>query len=227
MIEKIKKALIIAAHPDDEILGCGGTIAKLVSMGSEVKVLFMSNGVSSRLTNVKSSIKTRKNAAKKSSKFLGCLNPIFYDFPDNKMDTVPLLNIIRKIEKVINNFKPDTIFTHYNLDLNIDHQITSKATTVAARPQNSCPVKNVFFFEILSSTEWSINTLPKSDPNFIVNIEKFINKKKKCLSFYRNEIRLSPHSRSLKCIDAFDKFRGETNGFTYAESFHVQRILNK
>jgi len=227
MIEKIKKALVIAAHPDDEILGCGGTIAKLVSMGSEVKVLFMSDGVSSRFKNKKNSIKTRKIAAKKSSKFLGCLNPIFYNFPDNKMDSIPLLKIVKKIEKIINIFKPDTIFTHYNLDLNIDHQITSKATIVATRPQISSPVKNVFFFEILSSTEWSINTLPKLNPNFIVNIENFINKKKKCLSSYSEEIRPSPHSRSLKCIDAFDKLRGETNGFAYAESFHVQRILNK
>lgn len=227
MIKQINKALVVAAHPDDEILGCGGTIAKLISKGSKVKILFMSNGVSSRSSNIKNSIKNRKNAAKKSSKFLGCLNPIFYDFPDNKMDSVPLLKIIKKIENVINDFKPDTIFTHFNLDLNVDHQVTSKAVITAARPQRLCSVKNIFFFEILSSTEWLINTLPKLNPNYVVNIEKFLNKKKKCLSFYSEEIKPSPHSRSFQCIDAFDKFRGETNGFNYAESFHIQRILDE
>lgn len=227
MIKEINKVLIVAAHPDDEVLGCGGTIAKLISKGCKIKILFMSDGVSSRTKNIKNFSKYRKNAAKNTSKILGCLNPIFYNFPDNKMDSIPLLNITKKIEKVINDFKPDTIFTHFNLDLNIDHQVTSRAVITAARPQTSCSVRNIFFFEILSSTEWSANTIPVSRPTYIVNIEKFISIKKKCLLFYKKELKKSPHSRSLDSIFYFDKLRGETNGFKYAEAFHVQKILEK
>ena len=170
MIKDKNSVLVIAAHPDDEVLGCGGTIAKLSKKGIKVNILFISNGVDSRdQKNVKTKKKIleRKKAAKLSSNILGAKKLAFADLSDNKLDKYPLLKIVKIIEKFIKKLKPKTVYTHFDNDLNIDHQIVNKAVITATRPQKKSSVKNIFFFEIPSSTEWKIETKSKIfNPNW-------------------------------------------------------------
>ena len=189
----MKKILVVVAHPDDEVLGCGGTIAKLIDNKCKVKVLFLSDGESSRLKkiNLKKNL-YRRNCAKKAMKILGVKHFSFNDFPDNEFDKINLLKITKRIEVEIKKYNPDTIFTHHNSDLNIDHQITSKAVMTACRPKVKNNVKLILFFEILSSTEWNINTKKLFfNPNWYEDITKYLKIKIKAIKCYKKELRKS------------------------------------
>ena len=220
------KILIIAAHPDDEILGCGGTISKLKDT-NDINVLFMTDGVSARGKNKKEIIK-RKKACINLFKYLNLPRPIFFNFPDNEMDKISLLKITKKIEGKIKIYKPDTIFTHFENDLNIDHQITSKAVVTACRPIKNHTVKSIIFFEILSSTEWNISIKNKSfKPNYFVDISKSIKFKLKALKHYKKEMRKWPHPRSIEGVKLLSKTRGSTVGLQNAEAFILGRHIDK
>ena len=145
-----KKVLIIAAHPDDEVLGCGGTINKLSKKKFNIKSVFFADGESSRNVNNKLNLKIskRKNDAIKASKILGYKKLKFYDFPDNKLYSVDFLKIIQVIEKEISIFKPEIIFTHFENDLNLDHSILSRATTTACRPAKFRFIKKLLYFHL-------------------------------------------------------------------------------
>ncbi len=220
-----KRILVVAAHPDDEILGCGGTLARFRDEGNKIQSIFFTNGVSSRdKKETKKAIKIRKKNALSVAKKLKSNKPIFFDYPDNQLDTIPLLKIIKKIEKVLKIFKPNIIFTHFDKDLNIDHQIVSKAVTTATRPLSGSKLEMILFFEILSSTEWTYQNNKNSfTPNYFINVEKFISKKKDLLKIYREELREWPHSRSLRGIEILSNYRGMMSGTSNAEAF----ILSK
>ena len=154
------KILIVAAHPDDEVLGCGGTIAKYTKSGDKAYCLFLGKGKSSRFKEKKAkTLKNEQNIFKKetqkASKFLGILEIFFENFPDQKYDTVPFLDIIKSVEKIIKKINPNIIFTHHFGDLNLDHRITFRAVLTATRPIKNCSVKELYSFEIPSSTEWN------------------------------------------------------------------------
>ena len=153
---KKKKILVVAAHPDDELLGCGGTLA-LLSKKNKIFTLFFTDGVSARKVKNSKNVEKRKENSLKSLKIIGIKKSKFLNFPDNELDKVPLLKITKEIEIIIKNFKPDTIFTHSNADLNIDHEIISRAVVTATRPKPNFCVKNILLFETLSSTEWNFN----------------------------------------------------------------------
>jgi len=222
-----EKILIIAAHPDDEAIGCGGYIAKKSSQNAEIKAIFLTNGVSARDDSCKKDINLRKKSLEESSKILGIKEFSILNFPDNQLDAIPLINVIKEVEKVIIKFRPEIILTHHIGDLNIDHQITHKATITACRPINGKSVKQILSFEVLSSTEWqSSSSSEQFIPNYFVNITDFIDKKISSLKSYQEELRKSPHSRSLEAIKALAKLRGETSGYKYAESFKIIRQLN-
>ncbi len=172
---KNKRILIVAAHPDDEILGCGGTISKLKNE-NHIEVLFMTNGVSAR-GNDKKQILRRKKACLNLFKYLSLPAPTINNFPDNQMDKIPLLKVIKKIEKKIKTYKPDTIITHYSHCLNIDHRITFDAVTTACRPVNGLSVKKILSFEIPSSSDWALFKGKNFQPNYFVDISKHIKKK--------------------------------------------------
>ena len=231
MIKDKNSVLVIAAHPDDEVLGCGGTIAKLSKKGVKVNILFISNGVDSRnqkKTQTKIKILERKKAAKISSRILGAKKLSFANLSDNQLDKYPLLKIIKIVEKYIRKLKPKTIYTHYENDLNIDHQIVNKAVITATRPQKKSSVKNIFFYEIPSSTEWKIDTKSKIfNPNWFEDISLYKNKKFKALKAYKMELRQWPHPRSLKGIDALCSWRGATVGVEAAEAFMLGRKIKK
>ncbi|MBE0351606.1 PIG-L deacetylase family protein [Pseudoalteromonas lipolytica] len=220
------QVLIIAAHPDDEALGCAGTIAKHIAEGDIVSILFMTNGVSSRGGFDKNDEIVRASAMEKAISTLGVKNSQFFNFPDNQMDSVPLLEIVKAIETAIIQYKPSIIYTHFAYDLNIDHQLTHQAVMTACRPVKGCSVKKILSFEILSSTEWKSTCHPDFKAQYIVDITKFWNKKLQALDCYQEELRNFPHSRSLRCIEALATLRGASHGFEKAEAFQVERILN-
>ncbi len=225
---KIKKILIITAHPDDEILGCGGTIARLNKEGHTVYTLILGEGVTSRdnIRNInkrENEIINIKSYAEKANKILGVKEVFFHEFPDNRFDTVPFLDIVKVIEKIKNQIKPEIIFTHYEKDLNIDHQITYKAVITATRPIKGETVKEIFSFEIPSSTEWNY---PLSfSPNVFYDISEIIDVKLMALEEYKTELREYPHPRSLEGVKLIAKNWGMKVGLNYAEAFKVVRIV--
>jgi len=221
---KNKKILIVAAHPDDEILGCGGAISKFKDE-NYVEALFMTNGVSSR-GNDKKQILRRRKACLNLFKHLSLPTPTIYNFPDNQMDRIPLLRVIKKIEQKIKDYKPDTIITHYSHCLNIDHRITFDAVTTACRPVNGLSVKKILSFEIPSSTDWALYKGKNFQPNYFVDISKHIKNKINLIKFYKEELKDYPHSRSINAIKALASMRGVSCGVNYAEGFYLNRFLD-
>jgi len=221
---KNKKILVVAAHPDDEILGCGGTISKLKDE-NHFEVLFMTNGSSSR-GNDKKKISKRRKACLNLFKHLSLPVPKNFNFPDNQMDKIPLLKIVKKIENKIRKFKPDTIITHYSHCLNIDHKITFEAVITACRPINKLSVKKILSFEILSSTDWALYREKQFQPNYFIDISKHIKNKIDLIKFYKEELRNYPHSRSINAIKALASVRGVSCGVKYAEGFYLNRFID-
>lgn len=218
--------LIVAAHPDDEVLGCGGTIVKLIQQGYEVFTLILGEGITSRYKkneNTEKKIKNLKNEMHKANKILGIKKIFTFNFPDNKFDSVSLLDIVKKIEKIKNIVKPEIIFTHYKNDLNIDHRITYNAVITSTRPMEDETVKTICSFEILSSTEWMFPL--KFSPNVFFDISKTIDKKIEAMSYYLSEIKEFPHPRSLESIKLNSKIWGIKVGLNYAEAFQLVRYI--
>lgn len=220
--------LVIAAHADDEVLGCGGTIAKYKDQGATINVALLADGVSSRFEVEEYSsddLKVRNIAAKDANKILGVDQVLFGEFPDNRMDSIDLLDVVKHVEGLIDNLKPDVILTHHSNDLNIDHRIVNQAVCTACRPQNNCPVKSILFFEAPSSTEWQINSLNAFTPNFFEDITNYVSKKISALEVYSMEMREWPHPRSIEGVTHLAKWRGASVGVDAAESFIVGRII--
>lgn len=235
------RVLVIAAHPDDEVLGMGGTIRKYVKDGHKVKIIIMATGIFARRSDRYQNSTTyaidekskfimnkqlhdlRKDAIR-AGKILGVTDIDFADFPDNEMDTVSNLQITKKIESTIQEFNPETVYTHSQYDVNVDHRILYNATVTATRPTPKCKVKQVISFEIPSSTEWYF---PSSfSPNIFVDISKEIHVKIKALLAYKNEVREFPHPRSAEAIEIIAKRWGTVSGFNAAEAFCLVRKLD-
>lgn len=225
----MKSILIIAAHPDDEVLGCGGTIAKLVQQKATIHVAFLADGVFSRETESKKSqkeLKQRRDAAKKACEILGVQSVFFGDFPDNRMDTIPLLDITKKVEELISEYQPDTIFTHHAGDVNIDHRRTHEAVVTACRPQKNHPVKTLLCFEVPSSTEWQVpGSAPVFTPNWFVDISETLHLKLSALEAYADELRKWPHPRSKRGVEHLAHWRGATVGVEASEAFMLGRQI--
>jgi LmbE family N-acetylglucosaminyl deacetylase len=220
----VKQVLVVAAHSDDEALGCAGTIAKHIADGDKVNVIFMTDGVGSRESKEKDA-QERQVAAQNAGEILGVTSSQYFNFPDNKMDSVPLLDVTRAVEETISELKPDVIYTHHVGDLNVDHQVTHKAVITACRPQPGFCVKEIYAFEILSSTEWQTPGLIPFIPNIFVDITDFIEIKRKVLVAYRKEMREPPHSRSEENSIKCSEVRGNSVGINYAEAFSLVRLI--
>lgn len=222
--------LVVAAHPDDEVLGCGGTIAKHVELESQVYVLILGEGISSRFKDRESVKKEEfcnlKKEAKDAADTLGIKEIFFSDFPDNSFDSVPILKIIKKIERIKDIIKPNIIYTHHYGDLNIDHSIVYKAVLTACRPLKDESVREIYSFEVPSSTEWSG---PNKETSFIpdrfVDISDTIEKKIEALRRYKYELRPYPHPRSIKGVRVLAARRGLETGLKFAESFKTIRAV--
>ena len=169
----------------------------------------------------------RKQNSLNALKILGVKKTKFLSYPDNSLDKVPLIKITKEIESIIEKFKPHTIFTHSNVDLNIDHEIVSRAVITATRPKPNYCVKNILLFETLSSTEWNFNFKKKSfNPNFFIDISKNIDTKIKAAKKYKKEINTWPNPRSINGIKNLAKYRGQSVGVKYAEAFYLVRKIS-
>jgi len=219
-----KTILVISAHSDDEALGCGGTISRYAKSGDKVHLIFMTNGVGSRNAKIEE-VECRKRASQESADILGVSSIQQFDFPDNKMDTAALLDVVQAIEEVIDKLRPEIIYTHHIGDLNVDHQVTHKAVITACRPQPDFFVKEVYAFEVLSSTEWSAPGVKPFSPNVYIDITDYIDIKKQVLEVYSKEMRQPPHSRSIDNAIRLNALRGNSVGVDYAEAFELIRMI--
>jgi len=219
----MKKILIVAAHPDDEVLGCGGVIAKQILKGADIQVVFMADGISSRGFSEESLV-ARKESCIRALKILGVnKEPIFFDLKDNQLDAYPLLELVQKIEKILTKFKPDAIYTHSYHDLNVDHQIAFKAVMTAARPSSYPFIREIYSFEILSSSEWSLTK--RFNPNYFVDITSHLSKKVDAFKCYSSELNNFPNPRSVEAIKSLAKIRGSEVGVAAAETFEIIRLV--
>lgn len=223
--------LVVAAHPDDEMLGCGGTLARLMAEGSNVHILLLGEGPLARHTGVSNDQRTivrdeSKLSAIDAAKKLGISNIHFAHFPDNCFDTVPLLEIIQSIERIAEIIKPNLVFTHHAGDMNLDHRITHNAVMTAFRPLPKAQSVTLLGFEVLSSTEYApSHTLPMFVPNYYINIESYLKDKLMALSCYQSEMRPWPHPRSFEAVEHLAKLRGCHCGCFAAEAFILYRCI--
>lgn len=229
----MKKILVFAAHPDDEVLGCGATIAGHIASGDEVHVVILAEGVTSRdekrdRVQRQTELTELGIAAKKANDILGSHTLTLHDFMDNRMDSVDLLDIVKVVEHHIDRIKPQTVYTHHASDLNIDHQRIHQAVATACRPHPFQPVNTLLFFEVPSSTEWqpSGSAIPFV-PNWFVDVSATIAVKLKALKEYECEMRSWPHSRSIESVEYLARWRGTSVGLEAAEAFVVGRNLVK
>lgn len=220
------KILIIAAHPDDETFGMGGTIAKRTFNGDIVHVLIITDGSSSQYENYKEMIKKKKDEAKKAMNILGVKKIEFKTLPDMKLDTISHIEINNIIEQKIEEYKPSIVYTHHWGDVNKDHRLVFQSTMVAVRPTPHQSVKEIYTYEIPSSTEWNppeINNIFK--PNIFIDITDFFEQKIKAVNCYQTELRKYPHPRSPKSVKIYNQRSGITIGKKLAERFYLVRSI--
>lgn len=216
--------VVVAAHPDDEVIGCAGTIARHSAAGDLVHVIFMADGEQSR-TDTEHRLNDRKRAAAAAAKVLGVKSIHFLDFPDNAMDSLPFLTIVQALERQLLPLSPHVIYTHFGGDLNIDHRLTYQAVLTACRPQPSSSVRKICCFEIASSTEWSARQEAPFQPNLFIDISTVQDQVGAALQCYDKELRVWPHSRSAQAIAARQQWRGSSVGLPSAEAFMIEREL--
>jgi LmbE family N-acetylglucosaminyl deacetylase len=223
-----QRVLAVVAHPDDEVLGCGGALALHVARGDDVSIVILADGESSRASAGDASIANREEVARQAASILGAARIFFHGLPDNQLDTRSRLEIVRIIEARVAELSPDIVYTHHSGDVNIDHRIVHEAVVTACRPQGGYPVDTLLFFEIPSSTEWQP---PGSAlaflPNWFVDISAALEIKRKALQAYDSEMRRWPHPRSYEGIESLARWRGATIGCDAAEAFMLGRQIQR
>lgn len=219
--------LVVAAHPDDEALGCGGTMAKAAAAGAAVHTLFFTNGVDARdtVSGDDAAARERADAARRAAHRLGAHEPHILAFPDNRLDTVAMLDLARAVEAEIARVQPVVILTHHADDLNVDHRRVHEAVMTACRPQPGHVVKHILCFEVASSTEWRA---PRASaafvPQLFVDIGTHLDDKLQALRAYDAEMRPWPHARSIEAVGHLARWRGASVGVSAAEAFMVARV---
>lgn len=225
----MKSVLVVAAHPDDEILGEGGTICRLSYEGVACHALILGEGLTarkmSRAETQKDELERLKNDTINASKKVGYLSVDFLDLPDNRFDSLDLLDIIKKISTYIDKYRPDTIFTHHHGDLNIDHRCTCEAVLTACRPVGTYFVKRIYAFETPSSTEWNYTYGEPFIPNVFFDVTATMDKKIEGMLCYQSESAAYPHPRSTESLQALASYRGSNVGVRKAEAFMLLREI--
>ena len=231
-MKKNNDVLIIAAHPDDEVLGCGGTMVKHMQNGDDVHVLILAEGMTSRDATRNrdgrlDDLITLADTAKKANDIIGGTSLHLHDFSDNRMDSLDLLDVVKVVEGFIEKYQPSIVYTHHRGDVNIDHTVIHDAVIAATRPQPGHCVKTLLFFETASSTEWRpAQSLTAFNPNWFVDITgDALQKKLQALEAYTTEMRAFPHPRSVKALDYLAKWRGASIGCEAAEGFMLGRQI--
>lgn len=225
------RVLVVAAHPDDEVLGAGATIAKYAAAGAHVHVLIMAEGLTSRDSKRDrgkraAELDTLGRASREANEVLGVTSLELLGFPDNRMDSVDRLDITKDIERVIAEHRPTVVFTHHSGDVNIDHRQIFDAVIAACRPLPNQSVRQLLFFEVNSSTEWQPPAFAHPFvPNYFVDATATLQLKLDALKCYAGEMRPWPHSRSIAAVEHLARVRGASVGRDAAEAFVVGRIL--
>ncbi len=221
----IKTVLVVAAHPDDEVLGCGATLARHCAEGARVDALIMTDGIGAREpANHVSEVTLRKAAARRACDELGIQKLTLLAYPDNRMDEIALLDIVRDIERIVLELRPEVIYTHSASDVNIDHRRVHDAVVSACRPLPGDCVQRLLFFETPSSTAWRPpSSLPPFAPNWFVDISDFMPQKLAALEAYAPEMRAFPHPRSMEAVTHLAAWRGSMIGVKAAEAFELGR----
>jgi len=224
------RALVVAAHPDDEVLGCGGTIARLVAEGHEVFIAILGEGITSRYPNREQTepglLDRLKACSRKAAQALGAKDLFNFSLPDNRFDTVPLLEVIKLLENLLGRLKPQVVYTQHGGDLNVDHAVTFRAALTATRPVPGCAVRNVYAYEVASSTEWAFQQFgPTFHPTLFVNIADTLARKLQAMSCYDTEAREFPHPRSPEALRAIAQRWGSVAGLAAAEAFECIREI--
>jgi LmbE family N-acetylglucosaminyl deacetylase len=229
----LKTVLVFAAHPDDELLGCAGTIARHAGNGDAVHVIIMAEGATSRgavrsRADHLEELERLRQAANEAGAILGVRSVDVLDFPDNRMDSCDLLDVTKSTERVISDRDPHIVYTHHVGDVNVDHRITHQAVYTACRPLPGSRLERILTFETVSSTEW----MPAGSgsaflPNWFVDISGTIERKMQALSVYRSEMRAWPHPRSARALDHLARWRGSSIGVEAAEAFILLRMIER
>ncbi len=225
----VKRVLVVVAHPDDEVLGCGGTVARLVREGVTCYCAILSEGIMARYQDdeqpPKDKLSELASNSRSAADILGFKQLFQYNYPDNQFDTVPLLEIVKTIEGLIREIQPDTVLTHRWGDLNRDHELVFRAVLTATRPVVGCDVRNLCAFEVPSATEWAFTQFGFFSPTLFIDIRETLEVKLKAMAAYEGESRLFPHPRSSAGLEALARSRGVAVGAEAAEAFEVIRML--
>jgi LmbE family N-acetylglucosaminyl deacetylase len=224
------KVLVVASHPDDEVLGCGGTIARLAREQHEVHLAILGEGITSRYQQREAAdpklLKNLHECSLKAAQLLGASDTYLYNLPDNQFDTVPLLEVVKIIERLMERLQPQVIYTHHGGDLNIDHALTFRAVLTATRPVAGNSVEQIYAFEVPSSTEWAFGQLqPSFRANVFMDISNTLETKIKAIQAYEDEIRPFPHPRSPEALRAIAKRWGSVAGLEASEAFELVRLI--
>lgn len=222
--------LVVTAHPDDEVLGCGGMIARLAAEGHEVYVAILGEGITSRTWRRgeadASDVARLREHTQMVGRALGARKVFTYELPDNRFDTVPLLNVVKIVENLVEQLKPQTLYTHCGGDLNVDHGVVHRAVLTATRPMSGCPVERIYAFEVPSSTEWAFGQFtPRFSPNSFVDIAATLDKKIEAMEIYESERREFPHPRSPEALRAVARRWGSVVGREAVEAFELIRAI--
>jgi LmbE family N-acetylglucosaminyl deacetylase len=216
------RVLVLAAHPDDELLGVGGTIARHADDGDEVVCVVASEGASTRYGE--GAANELQEAGRAAARILGAADVRFLGLPDQRLDAGPVLDVIQAIEKVVDDVAPDVVYTHHWGDVNRDHRVISEAVMVACRPIGDRFPRSVYLFETPSSTEWSWPDLQAAFvPNHFVDVTGTLDRKLSAMACYKSEVRPAPHPRSLEALRSRAAYWGQIVTRSYAEAFVVAR----
>jgi len=218
------KVLVVAAHPDDEILGVGGTIAAHVEQGDCVKLAIICEGISVRYAPDRyADVRRQSNEA---AAILGVGELVIRDLPDQKLDTLPLTDVVREVECLVQTIRPNVVYTQFSGDINRDHRVLAEAVMVAARPYAAPFVREVLMYETPSSTEWGLPQLsPVFQPNVFVDITQTLERKLRAFACYAAEVREAPHPRSLAALRGRAQYWGSLVNRPAAEPFACVRSL--
>lgn len=223
----MKNILVIAPHPDDEVLGCGGTIAKHNKQGDKTYLCIVTKAYPPDWS--KKSIKNRTEEIKKADKILGVQKTYFLDFPTAKEDTIPQKELNDALCDIVNKVKPNIMYIPHKGDLHKGHRLIFEASLVAAKPQSNFSIKKLLSYETLSETEWGAQLAKNINevfiPNVYTDISDSLEDKLKAMSCYKSELKKSPHPRSLEIIEALAKKRGSEAGLKFAEAFMLIREI--
>lgn len=227
-----KTVLVVAAHPDDEVLGCGATMAAHAAAGDTVHLLILAEGVTSRrdsrdTTADAGRLEDLAAAAREANHVLGVSSVTLLKLPDNRLDTLPLVDLVKIVEQQIAQLVPDTVYTHHWGDLNADHRLVHQAVLTACRPLPGHPVKRLLYFEVPSSTEWQAPAPGLSFmPNWYLDVSATMPLKLQALERYRSEMHDWPHPRSCRAVEHLARWRGASVGVEAAEAFVLGRVLS-